>query len=412
MSWQEDIQKQIVIITGDRKRYEPKWLKPLYKISYNVSSFNFPNVKGTLVKKFQPQGAKYPLEIYFDGEDHLQTAEAFRKSSEDTRHWHILHPLYGDIRVQPSEFTYDNTKYNLTKITGVMLETLANNFPNNEIDSKDSIAIKKENTDTIIAIAFKTDLPTPVATDIIALNGSVDLIEQENQILISTDEDSNNFNALVGAAKRELVLANFDSINAITAIQEMINYPSTVAKSVDIRLKAFVSQLERLDETIRSIQDVPKSLKVQFESISATVLGALGLIISNKESDDDYQTTKKVLEVVDLVIATYDQYNETLDFLQSDNAQELDSFIPNYEQQISLNDLINFGVANLFEIAMNSKQERSFFLEEDSNLVILTHRFLGLDADDLNIDEFIRNNEIGLSEHLVIKKGRKITVFV
>jgi len=73
---------------------------------------------------------------------------------------------------------------------------------------------------------------------------------------------------------------------------------------------------------------------------------------------------------------------------------------------------MNFTLSNLFAIALNAKQERSIVLEEDNNLVNLTHRFYGLDAADENIDEFILNNNIGISEHLLIKKGRILRYYV
>lgn len=412
MSWREKIESQIVIITGDRKRYTPQWRKALKKIEYNVSSFNFPNVNGTLVKKFEPKGAKYPIEIYFQGENHLDEAEAFRISSEDRRHWHILHPLYGDIRVQPSGFTFDNTNPNLTLITGIMLETLPNNFPNNTFSPEDRVELKKQETDAKIASGFASNSPEITATDILAFNQTVDVLASENANLLTTDEDFNEFTNFLEAAKRELVLTNYNAIDAITATQEMINFPSTVAKSVDQRVKAFSSQLFRLDLTIRSIADVPKSLKVQFESISNTIMASLALIISTKEDADDYGTRKKVLETIEETLTIYNTLQDTLDFLQSDTAEELDSFIPDYESNIALNDLVNFAVANLFEIALNAKQERTINIEDDSDVISLTHRFLGLDVDDANIDEFILNNEIGITEHLLIKKGRFITYYI
>jgi len=51
------------------------------------------------------------------------------------------------------------------------------------------------------------------------------------------------------------------------------------------------------------------------------------------------------------------------------------------------------------------------FLEKDSNLIVLTHRFLGL-ASDENLEIFKRINKIGLSETYRIKKGRLITYYI
>jgi hypothetical protein len=77
-----------------------------------------------------------------------------------------------------------------------------------------------------------------------------------------------------------------------------------------------------------------------------------------------------------------------------------------------LTNLINFTLSNLFNIALGAKQERFVFLETDSNVILLAHRFYGLVPDDSTIDELIEQNEIGLTEILNIKAGRKIIYFI
>ena len=66
----------------------------------------------------------------------------------------------------------------------------------------------------------------------------------------------------------------------------------------------------------------------------------------------------------------------------------------------------------LFVIALSAKQERIEYISNDSNLISLTHRFLGLEPNDSTIDQFIRINKIGLNEFLQIKKGREIKYYV
>jgi hypothetical protein len=53
----------------------------------------------------------------------------------------------------------------------------------------------------------------------------------------------------------------------------------------------------------------------------------------------------------------------------------------------------------------------SLVLEEDSNVIILAHRFFGLLDDDSTIDQFIANNKIGLSQLMQVKKGTVVIYY-
>jgi hypothetical protein len=66
----------------------------------------------------------------------------------------------------------------------------------------------------------------------------------------------------------------------------------------------------------------------------------------------------------------------------------------------------------LYRIAFEAKQEREYILDEDSNIILLTHKFYEMDSEDRNINNFIETNNIGLNEILNIQKGRKIVYYV
>jgi len=112
------------------------------------------------------------------------------------------------------------------------------------------------------------------------------------------------------------------------------------------------------------------------------------------------------------LITDYNQYVTDLDNLSTVSGGTPQSYQPNVDSMIALDNLVNFTASNLFNVALDQRRERIFFLESDSNVVLLTHRLLGLSPDDSELDDFIRTNNIGLNEILVIKKGRLITYFI
>jgi len=50
--------------------------------------------------------------------------------------------------------------------------------------------------------------------------------------------------------------------------------------------------------------------------------------------------------------------------------------------------------------------------EKDSNLIVLTQRYMGLDPDDNNINTFRTINKIKNNSIFLVKKGTQITYYV
>lgn len=130
MSWLDRIQNNFTITTGDGKVYTPNWISATKDLEWNVSEFDFPSIDGTLVSKKKKRGNRYNTELYFQGETHLDTATAFEQSATiSNKSWTISHPLYGQISIQMPSIRMDNTQMNVTKISGVMIETILEDFP-------------------------------------------------------------------------------------------------------------------------------------------------------------------------------------------------------------------------------------------------------------------------------------------
>ena len=64
------------------------------------------------------------------------------------------------------------------------------------------------------------------------------------------------------------------------------------------------------------------------------------------------------------------------------------------------------------EIAISAKKKRTHILKYDSNAIILTHRFYGVESDESIIELFINQNGIELDEIYQIKAGREIVYYV
>src|SRR5689334_10193222 len=124
MSWVQKTDDSFVIITGDSKRYAPRWINPSKEKEFNVAEFEFIGVPGTFVNRQKQKGRRLTFEIYFQGENHLDTAAAFDDSANDPRPWKVTHPFYGRLLVHPIKITQDNTGYNISKLVIPVIETI------------------------------------------------------------------------------------------------------------------------------------------------------------------------------------------------------------------------------------------------------------------------------------------------
>lgn len=406
MSWIEKIATEFIITCGDGKQYKPLWLNATKSKDYNVAEFEFPEVSGTLVYRGKPKGAKYNLEIYFQGADHLDQSLSFEQSSDDSRYWVISHPFYGNINVQPTGLIFDNTKYNVSKITGTVIETITEDNPKISIDPVDRVKDEKIAMDEIFIDAYDI-IPDTAAINTMTENTR--RIYLEGIKLIKLDVDAELYFNLFNTANSLISNAASDPLAAIEAINAMISMPSLLTASVKSRVNSFSDQLAILHGKVDVI--LYKDDKKLHQNNGGMII-ASQCVSAATPITGDYTNRNEVVAIIETIVDDYNQYIEDLDALQTDNGGDLDSYIPDANALIALNKLLNFTISSLFIIALGAKQERTIYTEEDTNLILLAHRFYGLKADDSTLDEIIKNNNIGQNELLQIRKGRKIIFYV
>lgn len=409
MSWIEKIQSDLIITTGDGKEYTPAYLNANKAVEYNVKEFEFNDIPGTLVDRRLPKGAKFTLELYFQGEDHLEVAAEFEKSAADKRAWNMSHPLYGDVLVQPMGLGLDNGGYNVTKVSCTVAETIGTAQIRPVVNAPDKIAADKITTDNAAATSFANDVPAKKVSVLQQLTDNVNACYNmvSSQIKESTDASEffnkyNEVNALINAVV-------YDAYAIATQVQQLISMPANFADTVANRLKMFENQFALFQDLIPDIED--RAIKKTFEfTVLSVVSGMVLATVTNILTA--YTSRKDVIAVIDRVLDVYNAYIVALDTLQDDNGGDPLNYIADATGIIKLNALVAYAVTNLQAVAQDSKQERTIILEEDSNAITLTNRFYGMDDLDENLTYFINTNNLKLSEYLQILKGREIIYYI
>lgn len=418
MSWVDKVATNLVITTGDGKTYNPLWKNAATSTDYNTTGFEFIGVPGSYADRREEAGRKFTMDWWFVGPDHLDLYEAFKNSAADKRRWSVTHPIYGVILCQPVSITYDHSDQNTTHITGTLMETIDQNGPQMTVNPSDKIAGDKLSLSAINARAFVKDIPEPSTAVISTQLKNVNLLYNKASTKINNTLDAQEYFNLFNEAISAVNLATSLPLDAIRSVQAMINAPALFIENVKSRINILVDQFNLLRTTVGNIVD-RNSAKV-YENNAGEVVASLCLAsvsnISQNTTDTgedfDYSNRVQVSQVIDSIRQAYSDYISDLDSMQDINYASINSYMPDAESIMNLEAIVNYTIANLSIIALSSKQERVVFLEKDSNIILLAHRFYKSQPDDSTINKIISDNSIGINELLGIKKGRRIVYYV
>ncbi len=407
MSWIDDLKTPLTIKTGDGKSYSPLWVPTKKQLGWQTTEFEYIDVPGAFVDRKLPKARRFPLDFVFTGDNHLVDAQAFETSANDPRPWTITHPYYGQLIVQPSEMDVDHTGYNVSRFTGTVVETITDQYPKGTDIPAGVISNGATNTNTALAYNYGTNAK-PAPTDVVVMQNARRFTYTTFIAITPPDIAAgmvNDFNRANAAINRLLL----EPLKAIQQLQQVIFAPAQLATSAPGRVTASATILQNYSNYLRTT--TVKSVKQLYEAIGGTALTAMAYAASTPLAGD-YRTRRQVLAIADQLTASYALYLSVLDAMQTASASNPGSFVPSADGSYQLHQLISFTLSNLFNIASNARQERTFILEEDSNCILLTHRLYGLQADDSTLDLFMDQNNIGINELLLIRKGRKITYYV
>lgn len=405
MSWENNIKNiRFSITTGDGKIYFPFWKTGEKSKEFNTTVFDFIDVRGSLVERKKPKSSKYPFTFWFQGEDNIEQSEEFERSAEDNRLWIITHPFYGTIKGQPVSIARNDQSFNITEITVDFWESIEADYPVSNFSVKDNTYEKKQSVLAVSAISYsaKGDFKT---TDIIKNKESANITASNFKDLQNNETNADYQNAISAALKANDNLL-IDPLNAIQKTQQLLDLPSSYEVPVFSRLKSFLNAYNQLKKPVQSVED-----KLFFETQAGSCIASY-CNASINPLEGEYKRVPEVEKVSSDLLSMYEDYLTILDGYSVSNYDIENTYHPDSLVQKELNSLVMFTIGNIYELAFDAQRERVVYTDKETNLIILTHRYLGLDASDENIQEFRIINGITLRELFSIKKDRKIIYYV
>ena len=398
MSWKDRLSNiEFTIKTGDGKEFKPLWKGGEKTTEFNYSKFEFINISGSLIDKRKPKGASIPLVFWFQGDDNIEQAKEFEDSSKDVRYATVTHPFYGEIKGQILKVHRNDNNYGVTEVTVDFWETITEDYPNTEVSLVDDVMERVTALDTLTASTY--------ASTTIPETSDISLMKTVNATVASKlIPDLSKYTDYYNTVNKAIVNTNnliTDTKNSIADSQKILStaydFKDTVLNKVNNYIEAY--------ETIKD--SVSQSL---LEVLGTTIITSICNCVVNP-GDDDYITRVDIININKLLTDTYTDFVSKLDDQTVSIYNVSKSWNPDVDVQTTLLDLVALTTNQLYVLSFDAKQERSFELKKNSNLILLTHRFMGL-ASDENIAKFREINEIYNNEVFQIKTGRIVKWFV
>lgn len=389
MSWKDNIENiELTIITGDNEIFKPLYTTSSQDIEFNVSEFNFIELEGTLVTRKKVKSQKIPLNIIFQGDDHIDIAEKFLQSSKDPRYWTITHPVIGEIYGHPASINKINDDLNTVVFNIDFWETIlpgqiksAKVYPLELIESKNFELIEFGSLNLIPD--QKPELKSLVAK-----------IQSRYDVLIDKT-NIDKYKGFIADAMSGIDKLLSEPQKAIRNISNFIQFPAYIQGSIKIRVNIVKAILDDILEIL------PKN-KIVYSIFGGAVIASIAQIIL-KPGENDFITRSQVREQFNILSETYDLFLNEVD---DGNFQQ------DFQEAITLNEIVINTLYYLYDVSFDAKQERFDIVESDTNLILLTHKYMGLDFEDKNLNTFRELNGIKNKNLFIVKKGRKITYLV
>ena len=389
MSWRDNIENiEFTIVTGDNEIFKPLYASSSQDLEFNVSEFNFIELEGTLVTRKKVKSQKIPLNITFQGDDHIDIAEKFLQSSKDPRYWTVTHPIIGEVYGHPASISKANDDLNTVVFSIDFWETIR---PGEVLSSK----------------VYPLELIESKNIELIEF-GSLNLIpDQKPELKSLVSKIESRYDTLINATN----IDQFKGLlsNAMSGIDDLLKEPQKAIRNISqlIQFPAYIegilkNRVKLIQAILNDIKEIFPDNNLNYSIFGGAVVSGIAQIIL-KPSENDFITRNDVQVQFNNLADVYDNFLNDID---NNNFQQ------DFQEAITLNEIIINTLYYLYDVSFDAKQERYDIVESDTNLILLTHKYMGLDKEDKNLNTFREINGIKNKNLFIVKKGRKITYLV
>lgn len=414
MSWQDRIREAAYTSpSGSRITFDYENVRKT--VNKKTTGFEFPDADGTFVQDLGHSGRRYPLRVFFWGDDYDQQADAFELALLERGTGRLEHPIYGTVDVVPfGTITRRDdlkTAANQAVLEITLWETIGLIYPTSQNDPASGVLSAVDDYNNAVSAEFE---------DVTTLDSAVDAATFKNDYQALLDSASSGLQAI--ADTQDDVRKQFDAINdsinqgidiliaqpLTLAFQttQLIQSPARALTNIEARLTAYGDLANSIitgdGAVVTPSTDASSSNEFHTNDLYAStyVTGSVVSAVNNQ-----FTTKTEALEAADAILTQLDDVINWRD----DNFQSLGEVDTGSAYQ-QLQEAVALTAGFLVEISFSLKQERSIILNRNRTIIDLAAELYGSVDDQL--DFLISSNNLTGSEILELPKGREIVYYV
>lgn len=384
-------------------------------VTKKTSAFEFPDADGTFVQDLGHAGRRYPLRVFFWGDDHDLEAKAFEDALLERGEGKLEHPLYGTVDVVPfGEIkTRDDLKTaaNQSILEVTFWTTIGLVYPTSQQDPAAAVLAAVEEYNAAAAAEFEevTSLDSAVeqATFKNTYESLLDSAKGGLQAIADVQDDvRTQFNAIVDSVEQGIDILVAQPLTLAFQTVQLIQAPARALTNIEARLTAYADLANSLisgdGAVVSPGNDSRNSNEFRTNDLYAStyVTGSVVSVVNNQ-----FTTKTEALAAAEQVL---DQL-ESITNWRDDNFQSLEEVDTGGAYQ-QLQEAVALTAGFLVEISFSLKQERRVVLDRDRTIIDLTAELYGTVDDQL--DFLIASNDLSGSEILELPKGREIVYYI
>lgn len=394
------------------------------EIELRGSAYDFVDVDGTYVQRTGSSGRRYPLRMFFWGDDHDLEADAFIDLILAPGVGRLTHPLYGVLDVVPfGALTRRDdlkTQANQTVLELVFWATTGLVYPTAQGDPAAAVAVAVEEYNVSAADQLLNDLGLGTAGERAAF---------KNEFLALYDQATSALGPLVDTVSAAGSQFNTIATSIELGIDGLVGQPGTLARQLTLLLQSPARVQSSILQRLSIFGGLLSGVTAQRSSgrsndarqantfhtrdlyASTYVTGSVLSVVNNQ-----FETKTDALQAADVVLAQFDQLVAWRDaeFATLQRAQaagtppgaDVDTGGP-YQGVL---EAVALAAGALVEISFTLKQERRIVLDRARTVIDLAAELYG--AVDSELDFLITSNGLSGSEILELPRGRNIVYYV
>jgi len=378
-------------------------------VNKKTTGFDFPDADGTYVQDLGHSGRRYPLRVFFWGNDYDIEADAFEAALLESGAGKLEHPIYGTVDVVPfGAITRRDdlkTAANQAVFEITFWETIGIIYPTGQGDPASNV---------LSAVELYNDAASGEFASALSLETAIERVTFKNQYTALLDTVKGKLQAV--ADVQADVKKQFD------AIDSSINNGIDVLISEPLTLAFQTAQL--IQAPARALTNIEARLTAYADLAGALISGNGADVSSNNEfrTNDLYASTYVTGSIVSTVNHQFKTKTEALTAAElvlnqfadvaawrDDSFESLDEIDTGGAYQ-KLQEAVALTAGFLVEISFSLKQERRLVLDRERTIIDLTAELYG--AVDSELDFFITSNNLSGSEILELPGGREVVYYV